>query len=271
VGVVPPEAGVGDASARSGGVTHVLLEIPVGLLALLMIVASVGATLIAARLLPAPKTDDSPALTALHATVSTIYTVLVAFVVVIVWQQFSDAGSRVETEATRLSNILRDAVPFQSQDGGAIRTAVREYIELTSTREWDAMAEGKAPDAQSNAAYERIWDAVYHLRPSGPTEEAFYSELAGRMNELGAARRSRLLSARGSVPWILWLLLVGGGAMIGYLSILLPSPDGHGRTVALAATGSVIALTLFVILVFDHPYSGSIHVDPGPLRDLLSR
>jgi hypothetical protein len=41
--------------------------------------------------------------------------------------------------------------------------------------------------------------------------------------------------------------------------------------VALVTTGCVITLTLFVIFVFDHPYTGSVRVDPGPLLDLLSR
>lgn len=110
------------------------------------------------------------------------------------------------------------------------------------------------------------------MEPAGVIQETFYAELVTRLNELGAARRTRLLSASASVSWVLWSLLLAGAALVLYLSLMLPSkPDSRSRTVALTATGCVITLTLFVIFVFDHPYTGSVRVDPSPLTDLLSR
>ena len=252
-----------------------LLSLPLGALAVIMLGLSVAVTIWAARrTLPTAQAAEpsSPVLPALHAAVSTVYTVLLAFVVVIVWQQFSDAGSRVETEAIRLSNILRDTAVFADADRTEMHDAVLSYVRLASTREWDSMARGNVSDAATTRAYEHIWDIAYRIKPVGVSQEAFYREVLTRLNELGAARRSRLLSARASVSWVLWSLLLGGAALVLYLSLMLPSgPDHRARTVALVATGCVITLTLFVIFVFDHPYNGSVRVDPGPLIDLLSR
>ena len=41
--------------------------------------------------------------------------------------------------------------------------------------------------------------------------------------------------------------------------------------IVLAKMLAGMALTLFVIFVFDHPYAGSIRVEPSPLTALLSR
>jgi Protein of unknown function (DUF4239) len=252
-----------------------LLSLPLAVLAVAMLGVTVAITVWAARrTLPTAQAADSssPVLPSLHAAVSTVYTVLLAFVVVIVWQQFSDADSRVETEAIRLSNVLRDSAVFSDADRTQMHDSVLAYVRLASTREWDSMSEGKGADATTNQAYEHLWDVAYHITPAGFNQESFYRELLSRLNELGAARRSRLLSAQTSVSWVLWSLLLGGAALVLYLSLMLPTgSDDKARTVALVTTGCVITLTLFVIFVFDHPYTGSVRVDPGPLLDLLSR
>ncbi|MDQ3979077.1 MAG: DUF4239 domain-containing protein [Actinomycetota bacterium] len=253
--------------------TRRLLELPLLSLGLVMVGLAVAITFAGARLTrDRASSSSNEALGALHATISTIYTVLLAFVVVIVWQQFSDAEGHVETEATRLSNILRDSRAFDEPARSNMHNAVLRYIDLASTGEWHAMAEGTGPDRPTTAAYEQIWEIAYRMQPTGVVQEAFYDEMLVRLNELGAARRTRLLSAQTSVPWALWALLVVGGALVLYISFLLPTgSDARGRRAALASTSCVIALTLFVIFVFDHPYSGGISVEPTPLTDLLSR
>ena len=77
---------------------------------------------------------------------------------------------------------------------------------------------------------------------------------------------------RARVSWVIWTLLLGGAGLVLYLSLMLPTGnDDRAGTVALVTTGCVVTLTLFVIFVFDHPHTGSVRVDPGPLLDLLTR
>jgi hypothetical protein len=250
-----------------------LLSLPTWFLGLITIVPSVAFTVLVAGWLRKRdfQPEDDGAVTALHATVSTIYTVLLAFVVVIVWQQLTDAGARVETEATRLSNILRDAQAFSATDEASIRDAVHGYIVAAANREWDRMAEGRGADPVTNTAYEQIWEASYRIEPSGPKQEIFHAEMITRLNELGAARRSRLLGSQASVPPVMWLLLLAGGVMVLILSYLLPHGSWKASNVALGATGAVISITLFLIFAMDHPYTGDLRVDPSPLVDLIPR
>lgn len=66
-------------------------------------------------------------------------------------------------------------------------------------------------------------------KPQGFVQESFYRELIAKVNELGAARRTRLLSAQASVPQLLWLLLIAGAGVVMVLSYYLP--HGEGRAV----------------------------------------
>ncbi len=249
--------------------TLTLLELPIWLLGGGMVGLAVALTLVGARRSARQTSPPSDAVAPLQATISTIYTVLLAFVVVIVWQQFSDADRQVQVEATRLHNILRDSRVFDEPARTELHDAVVRYTEVASTREWDAMAHGDS-DRVTHAAFNAIWDVVYRLQPSGVVQEAFHRELLTKMNDLGDARRVRLLSAQTSVTPVLWFLLLGGGGLVMYVSCLLPGGSaGRGRSAALAATGCLITLTLFVIFVFDNPFAGSVRVDPSPLRDIL--
>jgi hypothetical protein len=133
------------------------------------------------------------------------------------------------------------------------------------------MSEGRGADPETNAAYVRLWQAAYAAQPEGFVQESFYQEMIAKLNELGAARRTRLLSAQASVPALLWLLLVAGALVVVVLSYYLAHGSRRGSRFALSATSSVIALTLFLIFVMDHPYTGNLSVQPTPLTQLLPR
>lgn len=214
---------------------------------------------------------QNEAVTTLYGTVATIYTVLLAFVVVIAAQHFQDAESEVVLEATRLSNVLRDSEVLSESDKAAIYDSVAEYIRLTSTAEWQSMADGRGSEPETNQAYRQIWEAVYAAEPVGVVQESFYQQLLDRLNDLAAARRTRLLSSETHVPALLWLLLLGGGFMTLGLAYFLPQASTKSGIAAMVGVGSVITLTLFLIFVMDHPYTGSYSVAPDPLTDLLPR
>src|SRR5579864_2210867 len=73
-------------------------------------------------------------------TLGTIYAVLLAFVVFVVWQQHNETRSAVEKEANDLSDFCRT---IQSLPGAhQIQERVQIYGRLVIDEEWSAMAEG---------------------------------------------------------------------------------------------------------------------------------
>jgi hypothetical protein len=68
-------------------------------------------------------------------TLGTIYAVLLAFVVIVVWQQFNDARSAVEREANEVLDLFRTASGFSEPARGESGPA-SAYVSAVLQREW---------------------------------------------------------------------------------------------------------------------------------------
>ena len=202
--------------------------------------------------------------------VGLLYAILLAFVVVVAWEQFNAAEESTHTEATRLSNLLRDAQPLPEDDRERIQTAIVTYLENVVEREYDSMADGDS-DPQTSAAYEAIWQQYYRTTPEGEPATTFFASAVGRLNELGEARRLRLLSSQATIPVPLWILLIGGGLFT--LAWLFPfaMADTRTQTLALGTVGAFMGFVLFLIYALQHPFSGDIAVDSAVYDSLIDQ
>ena len=202
--------------------------------------------------------------------VGLLYAILLAFVVVVAWEQFNAAEESTHTEVTRLSNLWRDAEPLPSTDKDRIQNALVVYVQNVINREYDAMADGESDDPTTEA-YEAIWRGFYDtpIDEADGTAASFYDTAVGRLNELGEARRLRVLSSQSTIPLPLWVLLVGGG--IFTIAWLFPFYMANTKiqTWALGTVGAFTGFVLFLIYALQHPFAGDIAIDPGVYQSLL--
>jgi hypothetical protein len=201
--------------------------------------------------------------------VGLLYAILLAFVVVVAWEQFNAAEESTHTEVTRLSNLFRDSVPLPDDEQNRIQNALVVYVQNVVDREYDSMADGEA-DGPTEEAYEAIWNGFYSVSPPEDGAPAsFYDSAVGRLNELGEARRLRLLSSQSTIPLPLWILLVGGGLFT--ISWLFPfyMRDTRVQTLALGSVGAFTGFVLFLIYALQHPFAGDIAIDPAVYQSLL--
>jgi Protein of unknown function (DUF4239) len=201
--------------------------------------------------------------------VGLLYAILLAFVVVVAWEQFNSAEESTHTEVTRLSNLFRDAEPLPDADQNRIQNGLVVYVQNVIDREYDTMADGES-DGPTEAAYEAIWTGFYSAQVEGDGPAAvFYGSAVGRLNELGEARRLRILSSQSTIPLPLWILLLWGGFFT--ISWLFPfyMADTRVQTVALGSVGAFTGFVLFLIYALQHPFAGDIAIDPAVYQNLL--
>jgi hypothetical protein len=202
--------------------------------------------------------------------VGLLYAILLAFVVVVAWEQFDAAKESTETEVTRLSNLLDDAKPLP--DRARIQDTILIYVHNVVEREYDTMAAHGDSDPHTAASYEAIWDAFSTSTDvQDPPAATFFDTAVGRLNELGEARRLRVLSSKSTIPLPLWILLVGGGLFT--IAWLFPfhMADTGVQTVALGSVGAFTGFVLFLIYALQHPFTGDIAIDPGVYEHLITQ
>jgi hypothetical protein len=200
--------------------------------------------------------------------VGLLYAILLAFVVVVAWEQFNSAEESTHTEVTRLSNLLRDAQPLPDADRERIQTAIVTYMQNVVDREYDTMADGEA-DGETSRSYRDIWNQYYATKVEDEPAATFFGSSVDRLNELGEARRLRLLASRSTIPVPLWILLIGGGVFT--IAWLFPFyvPNTVIQTRALATVGAFTGFVLFLIFALQHPFAGDIAIDSSVYQELI--
>ncbi len=239
------------------------------IVSLAMLIAAGGFRL-ALRVRPGFRGEEATDVKSVYfSMVGVLYAILLAFVVVVAWEQFNAAEEATHTEATRMSNLMRDAGAFPDADRQQVRSAIMTYAEAIVEHEYPAMSEGRT-SPRGAAAYERIWTEFYGVDVKEEPAVTFYAESLERLNELGEARRLRMLASRSTIPLPLWVLLIGGG--IFTIAWLYPFHMANVRTqtVAIGTLGGFTGFVLFLVYALQHPFAGEVAIDPSVYEDLVT-
>jgi hypothetical protein len=214
----------------------------------------------------------------IYAALGVIYAVLLALVVIAVWEEYGAAGETVEQEANAAAEIAWLAHRLPEPEGAHIQELVRSYAEEVVHKEWPLMEQGEAPLMTHTQGTPAGWTLIDDIRanlqeiePRTKAEEQLYAEGLDQVQRLADARRMRLVAAEEGVPGVLWAVLgFGGMAAIGFTFLFgLESTWAHRLMVMTLA--AVIGLVLFTIGAMEHPFSGGARIGTGAFELILER
>lgn len=240
------------------------------LVALSVLIAVAGLTLVQRLVSSQLRQQHNDVAGFIYAVLGVIYAVLIALVVIAVWEDFSSARATVEREASELDDVFRLAHPLPDPEGRQLQELAHSYAEVVVDEEWALMAQGRTSP--------RAWDLLdemtirfenVEVRTRG--DQVLYAEALNRINELSDARNARLVEAGEGIPTVLWGVLIAGGiSVIGFAYLFgLENTLVHSLMVALLAF--IISSVLFTIGVFEYPFSGNVRVGPEPFESVLER
>lgn len=199
------------------------------------------------------------------ATLGVVYAVLLAFAVIVVWEKFRDAEEAVSQEAGALAALYRLSIGLDTEAQTRLRTALARYTESAITEDWPAMARGTASRDTTRALTE-AYAAALTLDPSHPRGEPILSAILDQLDQLTTARRKRLGLATGVVPGILWTVLYLGAILTIGFTFFFGTENLRAQALMSAMLALVISMSLYVVVVVDHPFTGSVSVPPEALE-----
>lgn len=200
-----------------------------------------------------------------------IYAVLLAFVVVALWNQYQDARGTVEREANELADLAHVARGFPDQnERQRLAGMISAYARSAIDDEWPAMAHGRA-SLRTRAALDQLWRAFLEIDPQTNRESALYDQSLSTLRDLSDSRRLLLFSSRNDLPLVIQFLLWGGGLITIGFTYFFGVKSIRAQSLMTAGLTGVIAFNLFLILVLDNPFHGYFRVSAEPLREVLER
>jgi hypothetical protein len=250
-----------------------VVQVPSPLLALLFLTVAIGASLgamwlVRRRTQLATLESTKEVAGFIIAIIGALYSVLLAFVVASVWEQFEAASVLAEHEAEMAVSLYRDAAVFSTE--AELRQTVRGYATSVIDDEWPAMAEHQREATATDAALNGVFVAYRAIEPRTLAEQTFLHNSLDRLDAITQARRERIAASSKALPDPLWLVLLFGALITIGFTLFLPvqSPRAQGLMVASLAT--MAALMLFLILSLDLPFTGNPSTGPKAMEDAIA-
>lgn len=197
--------------------------------------------------------------------IGTLYAVLIAFAIFVVWTQFQDAGMNLEREVNEVGDLSRMAMAMEEPMRSNVRLALAEYIHAVVEDEFPAMAQGRE-SKRTWRAVEDLWEIYAAAQPVTLKSQANYAESLKHLNDLSNYRRTRLFTSRGTVPSMLWYLLYLGGIVLVVFTYFFGHDSLLSQSAMTAALAGILAFSLFLIFSFNSPYAGAARVSPEPFQ-----
>jgi hypothetical protein len=204
----------------------------------------------------------------IFAIIGVVYAVLLAFVVIAVWEKFSEGQTSVARESAAAAAL------FYYSDGpepeaAKFRESLVHYLRAAIESDWPAMAT-ETEDDKTTDALGALYRAAMALNRTGARSIPDMNEVFTQIDNLTLARRVRLHLSTGLVPEIIWVTLFAGAGLTVCFALFFGSPNLFANLAMTATLSIVLASGLVVIIALDHPFSGAVHIPPEALERVLA-
>lgn len=195
-----------------------------------------------------------------YSVAGTSFAVVLAFVFLLTFQSFDRARTSASTEAQATASMFHTAELFPTRARDALQGELICYARGVVSLEWPAMRRGRQAPAVEQRLHEieRTFDGAPAARDSAKVGGA-YDAWFSYMQERQDGRQGRLDQRGAFVPTLVWIFLLGGGALVvGFVWLFA---DRSERPFAQAAlpigVTTIVAAGLVMVAFFDAPYQPS--------------
>ena len=225
-----------------------------------------------------PSTPEDPNDVAgfIYAALGVIYAVLLALVVIAVWEEYQTASETVEQEANALAEIFWLAHRLPEPEG----THLQE-LSVPTPRRWSTRSgpswSRENPLDDAGGRYSARWTLIDDIRaslqeiePRTPADEQLYAEGLDQVQRR-PTQEGRAWWRPRRVPGVLWSVPDLRGNSSGGLHLPLWVREHLGTPANGADPGSGDQTVLFTIGAMEHPFSGGARIGTGAFELVLER
>lgn len=201
--------------------------------------------------------------------IAVLYAVLLAFIAVATWENFSHAGELVEAEANLAGNLYRDTDGLGAGPAAAaMRADLGRYLQAVVDREWPEQRRGGTP-THGWAPLESFQQNLLAVQPQGAGQTVVMQEMLRVLNELYSARRSRVDASQQHIPAVVWYVILLVGAITVGFTFLLGVESLSAHLIASGAFGVALVLVVALIVQLDYPFRGTLSIGTDAYDNVL--
>jgi hypothetical protein len=233
-----------------------------------VLVAVAGLVLVQRLVPPERREGQNDVAGFIFAVLGVAYAVLLAFVVIAVWQDYETAQTNVESEAHELAGVYFLASRLPEPQRTRLQDLARTYARIVVEEEWPMMERGQT-SPRADSLVSQLRSKILGFDPRTKGEQVLYESGLSQLHDAADARRSRLLEVREGIPRLLWVVLVLGGVITVSFTYLFGLKSNLAHALMVAALTLLICGILYTIGEFDNPFSGVVEIRPEAFKEVL--
>jgi hypothetical protein len=196
-----------------------------------------------------------------------IYAVMFAFVIFVIWEQFTDVANFAMRECNSLDDLLRFSQYLNADASHAIRRALVDYAQRVVNSEWASLGE-RRKDPQTEKAFTVLMNAVIRAVPANPTEEQMHARLIDIVRRAGEHRDDRIAKSLTQIPPTLVRLVNAMAIALLLLVFVYPFHRGPIGFSCFVLFAGILFSANVVMMDLDNPFQGLHNVSPETFSDL---
>lgn len=206
--------------------------------------------------------EDSEFVGTMVQGVLVFYGLVLALILVSVWENYSQVTQIVSQEATAIGVLYRDASTYPEPARSELRAILKAYTRYVIEKAWPQARAGK-PARGGVLFMDQFQEKMRAFEPNSEGEKIKHAEALRAYNHLLQTRRMRLDTVSGSLPGVMWILVLVGGAIAMAATYFFSVRDFRLHATMVSLLASFMALVIFMILALDRPYHGDLGIGTG--------
>ena len=198
------------------------------------------------------------------------YSILLAFVVYIVWQRFSASDQAVTEEAAALIGVFRDTQTFPEPFRSEAQQALEDYAQVGTPAEWSTGGNELIRPHNTPDLLNGVWD-VYRQMDKAPGLHGAYLDAVERLRTLENRRHLRHLASQSTLNGVFWGVLVLGAVittLLWYTCYMDNMWMQLALTILAASLGGII---FFLIWALNTPFQGPVRISQGAFQHAVQQ
>lgn len=206
----------------------------------------------------------------LFLAIASFYALLLSFVVLIVWDQLNETRGNASKEGSSAMGLYRDIKFYpDSLEANQLMKVYLDFVFNVIDEEFPNMGNmklsRKTPESLSSVFYK-----MERLNPKTPFQVQLVAQMFNHLNELSTYRGLRTSSMDSEIPPPIWLPMMLGAIITVFCAMILDIEHGRMHLALTALLGSIIGMFFFIIILLDHPFTGSMAIQPKSYMQIFT-
>jgi hypothetical protein len=193
---------------------------------------------------------------------SMFYGLLLGLISVAIYRNFSNLSGSITREASIVAALYRNFSAYDPPVREELQKALRAYVRTTIDEDWPTQMQVKVPTGGSDRVT-LMYSKLTAYEPQRIGQQILHAEALRQFNTFVEVRRTRLANIVGSIPGVLWYVVLMGAALNIPLFWMFDL-----RFLVHMTLGGIVAFFLGVMILIivnlERPFRGDVTVGAVP-------